>query len=178
MYATVRERTEGVPVSTNTAPPAARALSTLSRIDYQDSYLVETGVTLDRTAEEFARMVLEGAPAITRGTLRRAWTALGLKLGPDGSERFVLGWEIRRSTPDHVLLGADSRIGMPAELFLERRDDALQFCTFVHHGNPIARAMWAGVEPIHPPTVRRMLEDAAVRIRTMERAAPPDSMGP
>lgn len=92
---------------------------------------------------------------------------LGLKLGSDG----VLGWEVRRSTPDHVLVGADSRIGMPAELLLERRQDALLFCTFVRHANLIARAVWAGVEPVHRPVVRHVLEDAARRIGEMERGA-------
>ena len=62
-------------------------------------------------------------------------------------------------------------VGMPAELLLERRQDALLFCTFVRHANLIARAVWAGVEPVHRPVVRHVLEDAARRIGEMERGA-------
>ena len=34
-----------------TLPPAARALSTLSRVDHEDGFLVETGPAQDRTGE-------------------------------------------------------------------------------------------------------------------------------
>jgi hypothetical protein len=34
-----------------TLPPAARALSTLSRVDYEDAFLLETGPAQDRTGE-------------------------------------------------------------------------------------------------------------------------------
>jgi len=77
----------------------------------------------------------------------------------------VLGWEVRSRTPEVVLLGADSRIGMPGELLFERQRETLLFATFVHHGNPVARALWAGVEPVHVPTVRHLLEHAGRRRR-------------
>jgi hypothetical protein len=113
-------------------PPAARAPSTLSRID-----------------------------SAMRTMLSSGWASLGLKHGQAGGDRSVLGWEIRRSTEDVVLLGADSHIGMPAELLVERRRDGLLFATFVEHGNPVARTVWAGVEPVHVPIVRRLLERVA-----------------
>jgi hypothetical protein len=50
-------------------PSAARVLSTLSRIDYADAFLVDVGATQERTAEQWARAVLEGAPASVRRTL-------------------------------------------------------------------------------------------------------------
>jgi hypothetical protein len=75
----------------------------------------------------------------------------------------VLGWEVRRSTPEFALLGAGSRIGMPAELLFKRQPDTLLFATFVRQETPIARAVWARVEPVHRPIVRRILEQAARR---------------
>ena len=50
---------------------------------------------------------------------------------------------------------------MPGELLFKRERDALLFATFVQHDNPVARAVWAGVEPVHVPIVRRVLEHAA-----------------
>jgi hypothetical protein len=81
----------------------------------------------------------------------------------------MLGWEVRRSIPDYVLLGASSRIGMPAELLLERQQHTLLFATFVQNENPIARAVWAGTEPVHRPVVRYVLEQASRRIREKEQ---------
>jgi len=40
-----------------TLPPAARALSTLSHVDYKDAFLVETGPAPDRTGEQWARVI-------------------------------------------------------------------------------------------------------------------------
>ena len=76
----------------------------------------------------------------------------------------MLGWQIRASDADFVLLGADSRVGMPAELLLATRGDGLLFATFVRHDNAIARALWASIEATHVRTVRTVLELADRRI--------------
>jgi hypothetical protein len=98
------------------------------------------------------------APAMAQRALRWTWSVLGLKLGGQPPDRFVLGWEVRRARPDFVLLGAESRIGMPAELLLMRQEQTLLFDTFVEVGNPFARALWAPVEPAHRPVVRCVLQ--------------------
>jgi hypothetical protein len=143
--------------------PATRSLTTLARVDYEDGTLVQVDAAQDRTGEQWARAMLEDAPAETRRALRLVWTALGLKLGSTRDERLVLGWELRRSTSDHALLGADSRMGLLGEVLLERRADALFFATFVQLQNPIARAVWARVAPGHRKAVRNLLEQAAAR---------------
>jgi hypothetical protein len=145
-------------------PPAARALSTLPRIDYADCFLVETGPFEDRTAEQWARAIMEDAPLAIRRSLQSGWSAIGLKLGPTRSDGFVLGWEVRLSAPGVVLLAAGSRIGMPGELLFKRQRHALLFATFVQHQTPVSRAVWAGVEPVHVPIVRRLLEQASERL--------------
>jgi hypothetical protein len=144
-------------------PPAVRALSTLSHVDYADAFLVDVGPTRERTAEQWSRAVMEDAPITVRRTLQSGWTGIGLKLAGKPSDRFVLGWEIRRNVPELVLLGADSRIGMSGELLFKREQDTLLFATFVQHDNHAARALWAGVEPVHVPVVRRVLEHASRR---------------
>jgi len=96
-------------------PPAARALSTLSRVGYEDAFLVDTGLDQDRSGEQWSRVILEGAPVFLRRRLRWGWFALGLRLGCTPTDRFVLGWEVRRSTPDFALLGAGGRLGLSGE---------------------------------------------------------------
>ena len=146
-------------------PPAARALCTLARVDYEDAFLVEVGPIQDQTAERWARAILEDAPASTRTALLRGWAVLGLELGPTGSDGFVLGWEVRRSTPDFALLGAaGGRLGLSAELLIKRHGERLLFDTFVQKDSCLARATWAGVEPVHRPVVRRVLEQASRRL--------------
>lgn len=141
-------------------PPAARRLSTLGAIDYEDAFVFETSSARDLTPQQWSRLILEGAPPALRRALRLGWSALGLQLRPLGSEGAVLGWELRQSTHDFALLGAASSVGMPAELLFKVRPRTILFCTFVQHESRTARAVWAGVEPVHRPVVRSLLEQA------------------
>jgi Protein of unknown function (DUF2867) len=143
-----------------TLPPAARALSALSHIDYEDAFLAETGPAQDRTGEQWARAILQDAPMSTRNALSRGWSALGLRLGSTQSDRFVLGWEVRHSTPDVVLLGASGRLGLSGELLFERQQHTLLIATFVQLDNRIARALWATIAPRHRQVVRDLLKQA------------------
>ena len=142
-------------------PPDARALSTLSQIDYEDAFLVQTGPGQDRTGEQWARAMLEGAPLITRTALLSGWSSLGLRLSSPLSDECVLGWEVRQSTPEFVLLGAGSRLGIAGELLFVAQERTLLFCTFVKHDNAVARAAWVAIEPVHVQVVARVLERGA-----------------
>ena len=149
-------------------PPAARSRSTLSHIDYADAFVVDTGPTQDWTGEQWARAILQGAPITVRTRLLAGWSAIGLKLGGGRSSRTVLGWEVRASTAEFALLGAHSRVGMPSELLFKPERRSLLFCTFVQHGNPVAHALWAAIEPTHVRVVHDLLEQAV-----NDRAADP-----
>jgi hypothetical protein len=150
-------------------PIAARALCSLARIDYADAFLLETGPGDDRTPEEWARAILEDAPTAVRSKLLLGWSAIGLKVANGHSARSVLGWDVRASGLEFVLLGADSRIGMPGELLFMPGRDALVFATFVQQNNPIARAVWAATESTHVPVVRDLLEQAGRRLASVQR---------
>jgi len=139
-------------------PPSARSLTTLPRVDYADAFLVDTGPSRGGTAEQWARRILEDAPAVIRHRLWWSWLALGLRLGSPQADRLVLGWEVRRTTPTAVVLGARSRLGMPAELVVERRAHALSLATFVQQRNALARALWALVARRHREVVPYLLE--------------------
>lgn len=144
-------------------PSDVRALSTLARVDYVDACRAEAPRVQERTAEQWARGMLEEAPPETRRALRWVWASLGLRLGSSADERLILGWEVRRSTPDVALLAADSLLGLQGEVLLKRHSDSLLFATFIHLQNPVARAVWARVAPGHRQTVRNLLEEAVAR---------------
>jgi hypothetical protein len=131
-----------------------------SRVDYEDAFLVRTGPAQDRTGEQWARAILEDAPVSTRNALSRGWSALGLRLASTQSDRFVLGWDVRRSTPDVALLSASGGLGLSGELLFERQQHTLLFATFVQLENRIARGLWAGIVPRHRQVVQDLLEQA------------------
>jgi hypothetical protein len=150
-------------------PADARALSTLSRVDYEDAFLVETGLARERTGEQWARAMLEDAPAATRRALRWTWLALGLRLGSTRDERRVFGWELRRSSPDFALLAARSLVGLQAEVLLKRGRDSVLCASFLRVGNPVARAVWSGIAQAHRRAVPDLLTRAARRAAEQER---------
>jgi hypothetical protein len=144
-------------------PASARAMTSLSRVDYTDSFRLELPRSEDRTAEEWARVVLEDAPAETRRMLRRGWLALGIRLGSTEDRRRVLGWSVRQSAPDYAVLGAHSLFGAEAELLLRREHGSLLFATIMKLNNPLVRAFWAAFSPQHRRVVRHLLRQAGRR---------------
>jgi hypothetical protein len=155
--------TNDIAVQQITPPAHHRLPSRLGRIDYEDVFTVAVGGLPDRDAEQWMRAILQDAPATVRARLRWAWTAIGLRLGPTDSPRTVLGWPVHARDSDALLLGADSRIGMPGELSLQREGSVLSFSTRVRHDNPIARAVWSAIVDSHVRTVRSLLESARRR---------------
>jgi hypothetical protein len=144
-------------------PADARALSMLPRVDYTDAFLLDTGQALERTGEEWARALLEEAPAATRKSLRRGWCLLGLRLGSTDDDRLVLGWAVRRSSEDFALLAAGSLIGMEGEVLCRREQHGLLVATFIQQKNPIARLVWAVTARQHRQVVRHLLKEVGRR---------------
>jgi hypothetical protein len=156
--------TLGIDVRQVAVTSEARALCSLSRIDYEDAFLVEVDAAQQWTVGDWLRAMLEDAPVAVKAKLLLGWSAIGLRPALNISRGTVLGWEIRTSTPDFVLLGRSSLIGMPGELLFKRERNGLLFATFVRQDNRIARAIWAATEPQHVPIVHDLLEHAARRL--------------
>jgi hypothetical protein len=161
MTATRQRHTTAPTVRQISLPEDARALSTLPRIDYEDAFRVTAGI--DVTPEQWVRAMLEGAPARVRARLWLGWTALGLRLGPPWSTHRVLGWKVKHSDPDFVLLTADSWLGLRGRLLLRTEPGGLLFATFVQLSNPAVRALWAAITPHHQHVVGAVLTHAVRR---------------
>lgn len=141
-----------------------RKLTTLSSVDYADTYRVERICTEGHRPVELMRNILEGASRTDRIKLVAGWSAIGLEVAGRSGDR-VLGWHVRTSGSEHVLLGAESRIGMPAELLVAVERNALVFATFVQQSNDLARAVWSAIEPAHVRFVPHLLRGFVGRIR-------------
>jgi hypothetical protein len=144
-------------------PPEARALTALSRVDYTDCFILETDRVRDRTGEEWARAILEEAPATTRDTLRRGWRALGVRLGSTADGRLVLGWLVRSSSPEFALLAVRSVFGLEAEVLVKRERDGVLAATLMKFNNPLIRGFWAGFSFQHRRVLRHLLVQAGRR---------------
>ncbi|WP_216210786.1 hypothetical protein [Amycolatopsis aidingensis] len=144
-------------------PAATRTVSRLERIDYANALLAEVASAGERTAEQWARAILEEAPAETREILAQGWAELGVRLGLAEPDRSVLGWPLLRSEEEVVLLGAESSFGLRGELLVERRPHAVLFGSFIQLDGEEARAKWAGMEHYHAPGMRMLIEGALAR---------------
>jgi hypothetical protein len=82
---------------------------------------------------------------------------LGVRLGSTDDDSLVLGWTVRRSSPDHALLAARSPFGIDAEVLFKREPNGLLAATLMKLNNPIARAFWARFSVRHRRVLRHLL---------------------
>jgi RNA polymerase sigma-70 factor, ECF subfamily len=157
---------------------AAREACTLSEVDYADAFVVDARPWPRRSAEDWARATLEGAPERLRRVLRSAWGELGLELEAEGDAGAVLGWRIRRSDPRAAVLEAASGSGARAELLFLRDGDALTFATFLRHGDAAGRLRWEGMEEDHRRMVSRLLVRAGAPMGDDEGDEKPEELRP
>jgi len=140
-------------------PNRVGELAGLDRVDYDEAFSVETAWA--GSPEQWARHCMAGAPRWMRAVMVHGWRSLGIHLAPIPSDDAVLGWPILRSSPDHVVLGIDSAIGLTARIVVWVEPERVVHSMLVRFENPAARAAWAGIAPPHRVFVRRLLDVAA-----------------
>jgi Protein of unknown function (DUF2867) len=136
-----------------------RALSRFPSADYADTFEAQADAGI-RTAEQWARQMLEGAPVGMRTFLIRTCPLLGVRLGPLRSAGYVLGWRIVKSTPEFVVLQVRSGAGVTVRLVIQAGSASVRFGTFVRCEGLLARAAWFAIAPIHRLVVSRLLGEA------------------
>ncbi|MGH3714373.1 MAG: hypothetical protein ACRDT4_13060 [Micromonosporaceae bacterium] len=144
-------------------PAHIAALNLLDRVDYEDAFTVRSSVP--QSAEQWARLALEGAPPALRGFILGAHRALGLRLASPKSPDHVLGWEILQSEPDLLLLGTEGHILTP-RIVLSTPPGRVVAATLIRFDRVGARAVWAVVAPIHRGVARYLLDRTAKRRRS------------
>ena len=142
---------------------SVRDLTSLGRVDYVDAFVVEVDPDDPGRPQTWARAMFEGIGRRERLEFQLVWRVLGLRLSLLPSADRVVGWRIRDEQPDHVLLHADSWIGMPAEVLVRRVGSELTMVTFVEQRTALARAMWAKATPVHRAAVPGLLRRVARR---------------
>jgi hypothetical protein len=148
-------------VSAVTLPTELRTLSTLARIDYEDAFRLDAGVT--HPADQWVCAMLNDTPLRVRSRLVAGWLALGLNLRGPWSAHRVLGWKVQHSDTDSVLLSAESWLGLRGQLLFVSEPRGLVFATFIQQNNPLVRSLWETITDRHQRVVRSLLVHAARR---------------
>jgi hypothetical protein len=141
-------------------PPAG-----MGRYDYADAFEIRVPEPDPRSAEQFARDAIEGAPWPARTAVLVAWQhVLRFRLGPRPSPDHVIGAQIVRSEPDMV------QLAMPSPLLdgviVGRKVDGVNWvvATYLSYRRPrTAHVVWAVLSPLHRWLARYLMEHAAVR---------------
>lgn len=155
-------------VGIDQVPERVRSLSTL-RCDYIDLFTIETSVAPKRSAEGWARAVLEEAPLSQRNA-RLLWHLMGLRLGPRGAEEYVQGWRIGERganwiraetgswylTAQAVCLVDDARVSLSLSLRYDRPNFAKPLWTLI--AGPHQRAL-----PVMLRQAQRLVEAEGIR---------------
>ena len=131
--------------------------------DYSDAFEVRLREPDGRTAEEWIRAGLEGAPAPVRWTIVVVHRyVLRFRLGPLTSRDRVLGWRVAESTPEVVRLEAESPL-LRAVLVGRRTDErATRLTTLLFFVRPsVMRSVWTVVGPLHRRIAPYLLGRAA-----------------
>jgi hypothetical protein len=129
--------------------------------DYKDSFQAELTAGNDRSPEQCARAVFEGAPWAMRWFLVVGFRfGLGLRLASRSSPEHVLGWEILERTADSITLQAQSWFLTSRLVF---RTDGLHLTqsTLVRYDRAIAAVLWPPVSLLHRQLVPRLVRHAA-----------------
>jgi hypothetical protein len=130
---------------------SSEELRSFARPDYASAFAVPAQGT-DQTAEQWARTMFEGAPAVVRWVLAFGWKyVLRFRLGPSASSDHVLGWKITARTPDSIVLELRSPL-MTAEKILRTEDSRTFTMTLVRYERRFARALWLVAAPVHHRT--------------------------
>jgi hypothetical protein len=150
------EHTVSTVVGLTNVPDAIRHLDTLARPDYADLFIATTSGATEKSAEEWARTVLEGTP--TGRSAPRLWRLLGLGLGPPSADS-VQGWGIAARGEDWIRIEASSWC-MTAHAVLHVDEGHVSLALFVRYDRPIAALIWPAVSVMHRRAVPAMLRQA------------------
>ena len=139
---------------------AIRRADTLARPDYVDCVTATAVGAIDKSAEEWARALLEDTP--TGRSAPSLWRLLGLRLGPTRSTDYVQGWKIADRADDWIRIEATSWC-MTAHAVVRVDDRQLSLALFVRYDRRIAALIWPPVSVMHRRAVPVMLRQALKR---------------
>jgi hypothetical protein len=142
-------------------PHAILSLSTMDPPDYVDLFVATAPEATRTPPEAWARIAMDGAPALGRFV---AWRVLcGLRLHAQPSPDHVAGWKITGRGEHWIRTEARSRL-MTAHIVFATEESRVSFATFIRYDRPIAAWTWGVVSVIHRTVAPGFLRGAVKRV--------------
>jgi hypothetical protein len=154
----MKGETRVTPVRTIPVLAGVAEIAGLDRVDYDEAFDFETDAV--RRPEDWARLILEGAPLSKRLQMVGAWTALGIRLALPGTKGQVLGWRIRRSDPEAVVLEVHAAVGLTARIVIQAEPQRVTHSMVVRYDRALGGRVWRRIAPGHRRFVRALLNRA------------------
>lgn len=134
------------------------AMSSLSRVDYVDHFVLTQETEPCESVERWARAMFGDTPDLIE---RLLWSGiLGLRLHAGRSAATIAGWRISHRGEDWIRMSADSR-STSAELITRVTDVTVELTTVVQYERARARALWAPLAVVHRRLVPTLLRSSA-----------------
>ncbi|MFD2081649.1 hypothetical protein SAMN05421678_1177 [Actinopolymorpha cephalotaxi] len=140
-------------------PATVRTLSSLSRIDYADHFVLPTNAAA--TVEQWARVMFGDTPDVIELFVWRG--LLGLRLSRTASADTVAGWQIGEQGDEWIRLEARSWF-VAANLVVQATSDSVALGTFLRYDHWPALLVWPPLSVLHRRLVPGVLRKAATRI--------------
>jgi hypothetical protein len=140
-------------------PEDVAGLAGLATADYQEAFEFASDSGL--RPEQWARLILEGASRRERLSMLGTWVALGVGLAPPGSAGQVLGWRIRRSDQEAVVLGVRALVGLTARIVIRVDGGQVVHAMVVRYDRRLGGRLWALAAPKHRSFLAGLLQRAA-----------------
>ena len=129
--------------------------------NYTDCFEADRFPGDDRSPEQWARAVFEGAPRSVRLFLLAGFRfSLGLRFGRRPSPEHVLGWAIIERGADSVTVESQSWF-LTSRLMFQVNKSSVSQATFVRYDRSIAAILWPLVAILHRQIVPRLVKRAA-----------------
>ena len=141
-------------------PASVRTLSSLSRIDYADHFVLPIDAAA-ATVERWARVMFGDTPDAIELFLWRG--LMGLRLSRTVSADTVAGWQIGEQGDEWIRLEATSWF-LAANLVVQATGDSVALGTFLRYDRWLAHLVWPPLSVLHRQLVPGVLRKAASRI--------------
>lgn len=117
--------------------------------DYATSFAADLAEADGRSAEQWARSTLEGAPRVLSWFVVLGWKlVLRLRLAPPRVAGAVAGWTILTSSPGSITLEVSSSL-VVARKVLTVDANRLTLSTYVWFEGTPGRVVWTALAPVH-----------------------------
>jgi hypothetical protein len=144
-------------VGLDNIPVSIRTLDTLPCPDYVDLFTARTRGAAAKTAEQWARALLE--ESATGRSAPILWRLLGLRLGPMPSSDHVQGWKIADRGDGWIRVETASWC-MTTHAVVQVDDRQVSLALFVRFDKPMAAIIWPPVSRLHRRGAPVMLHQA------------------